>query len=89
MNLGIICGCMMFVPAFLNKGKMTLHSMKSSLLSRTGASLSKVGSVESHARTNEQKPSIRSVDNKSTTWEEQLPDLELLTENTAPSQYKP
>ena len=82
MNLGIICSCMMFIPTFFSKSRGVAYSMKSALLSRTRISLSKTGSAESHTYTNEPKDSIQPREVGLEAWEKQVPDLELLTEDT-------
>ena len=73
---------MMFIRTFFSKSRGVAYSMKSALLSRTRISLSKTGSAESHTYTNEPKDSIQPREVGLEAWEKQVPDLELLTEDT-------
>ncbi|KAF2642016.1 hypothetical protein P280DRAFT_468490 [Massarina eburnea CBS 473.64] len=89
MNLGIICSCMMFTPAFFHKGQTTVRSLKSLLSSRGKSdSLTQVESLENHDRLQEvmnpdhstKSKGVLKMDSVKEPWEQNVPDLELLTE---------
>ena len=81
MNLGITCSCLMFTPAFLKHSRTAVRSLKSLHSSKSKSqSIIRLDSLENYGNLNSSDHTHAINETRKETWENETPDLQLLSE---------